>query len=161
IAFICLFLVEGAFILGASAALFLEKSRINQPQPQALGIAFALLGILASVAILPRNYLHPKQDFVGARNFIEANRNPQSIVLTLGLATMPYSEYYAPDWKALETIGELEAAQQSKPDVWVVYSFPAVTERRYKDVTDYLANHFQAWHFPGTLGDGDVLVFRS
>ena len=161
IAFICLFLVEGAFFLGDRAGLLLGKLRVGRPQPQALGIVFALLGILASLAILPRNYLHPKQDFVGARNFIEANRNPQSIVLTLGLATMPYSEYYAPAWKALETMGELEAAQQSKPDVWVVYSFPAVTERRYKDVTDYLASHFQAWHFPGTLGDGDVLVFRS
>lgn len=161
IAFICLFLVEGAFSLGEIAALLLQKLRIRPPRPCTLGIAFALLGVAASLAILPRNYLYPKQDFVGARNFIEANRSPGSVVLTLGLATMPYAEYYAPAWKAVETIGELGAVQQSNRDVWLVYSFPAVTERRYKDLTDYLASHFQARRFPGTLGDGDVLVFRS
>jgi uncharacterized membrane protein len=161
IAFICLFLVEGAFFLGAIAALLLQKLKFGTPQPHTLGLAFALLGVAASLAILPRNYLYPKQDFLGARDFIEANRSPESVVLTLGLATMPYAEYYAPAWKSVETISELEAVQQSNNDVWVVYSFPAVTARRYKDLTNYLASHFEARRFSGTLGDGDVLVFRS
>jgi hypothetical protein len=161
IAFICLFLIEGAFFLGAIAALLLQKLRIGTSRPRTLGLAFALLGVAASLAILPRNYLYPKQDFVGARNFIEANRSSGSVVLTLGLVTMPYAEYYAPAWKTVETIGDLEAAQQFNNDVWLVYSFPAVTERRYKDLTDYLASHFEARRFPGTLGGGDVLVFRS
>jgi mannosyltransferase len=162
IGFICLFLVHGAYVIGRLAARFLAASRRWSVGERTLGNVLAAAGILASLVLLPRNYLYPKQDFVGARNFVEAHRLPNSAVVTLGLATMPYADYYAPQWAEVDSVEQLEALRQSERQVWLVYSFPGVTEQRYKDVASYLARKFErVARFPGTLGGGDVLVWRS
>ena len=161
IGFVCLFLVEGAFALAAILVGVVHRKRVAGLHAQGLGIGFALAGVAASCLLLPQNYAHPKQDFLGARSFIESNRGPGSTVLTLGLATMPYVEYYAPQWREIDSVAALQEAQRSSREVWLVYSFPPVTEQSHRAVTDYANQNFQSWRFPGTLGGGDVLVFRS
>jgi hypothetical protein len=74
---------------------------------------------------------------------------------------MPYAEYFAPQWREVDSVAAVEAAQRSSREVWLVYSFPPVTEQSDRAVTDYANRNFQSWRFPGTLGGGDVLVFRS
>jgi len=162
IGFICLFLVHGAYVIGRIAADRYGARRHWKVGGPALGTALAVAGIVASLILLPRNYLHPKQDFVGARDFVEARRSPQSEVVTLGLAAMPYADYYAPQWREVDTIDALVSLRQSGRQVWLVYAFPSVTERRYKEIADYVSRNFErVARFPGTLGGGDVLVWRS
>lgn len=162
IGFLCLFLVHGAFVLGAFVSRRAGPSLTWLANPRAVGMGFAIAGIVASVALLPRNYLYPKQDLLGARDFVEAQRAPEAAVLTLGLTSRPYADYYAPQWQAVSSLQELDAVASAHPQVWVVYSFPAVTERRHPDIAAYLGDHFdRVRRFPGTLGGGDVLVFRN
>jgi hypothetical protein len=87
---------------------------------------------------------------------------PGAAVVTLGLTSRPYAEYYAPQWQAVSSLPELMSLAQSRPEVWLVYSFPAVTERRHPDIAAYVGEQFErVRRFPGTLGGGDVLVFRA
>jgi mannosyltransferase len=161
IGFICFFLVEGAFAVAEALARLLRRERVAGLSPGGLGIAFALVGVTASCLLLPRNYAFPKQDFAGARDFVESNRGPDSAVLTLGLASMPYADYYAPHWREVDSVEEVKAGERSSRDVWLVYSFPPVTEQSHRAVTDYVNRTYRSWRFPGTLHGGDVLVFRS
>jgi uncharacterized membrane protein len=161
IGFICLFLIHGAFVIGAAATRIAARAgwRVHA---QRVGTATATLGIAASLVLLPRNYLYPKQDFRGARDFVESQRTGASAVVTLGLATMPYAAYYAPQWQAVETPEALERLRSEYPQLWLVYAFPAVTERRYNRIMEYLTSRFErVKRFPGTLGGGDIVVLRS
>jgi mannosyltransferase len=162
IGFLCLFLVHGAFVIGRVVARRAGGRLPWMPEGQTVGIALATAGIAASLVLLPRNYMYPKQDLLGARDFVEAQRTAESVVVTLGLASRSYAEYYAPQWQAVSSLPELKDIVQSRSQVWLVYSFPAVTERRNPDIAAYVAAHFdRVRRFPGTLGGGDVIVFRS
>jgi uncharacterized membrane protein len=161
IGLLCIFLVQGAFFFGRLLARLLAGRRWNV-SARSLGIGFAFLGVAASLVLLPRNYAYPKQDLIGARDFVEAQRTADSSVVTLGYAAMPYADYYAPQWREIRTLPDLVALEGARRPIWVVYAFPDVTERRYKEITDHLAARFElAKRFPGTLGGGDVVVFRS
>jgi hypothetical protein len=75
---------------------------------------------------------------------------------------MPYAAYYAPQWQAVETPEALERLRSEYPQLWLVYAFPAVTERRYNRIMEYLTSRFErVKRFPGTLGGGDIVVLRS
>ena len=161
IGFICLFLIHGAFVIAATATRVAARGGW-QLEAQRVGVVAAILGIAASLVLLPRNYLYPKQDFRGARDFIESQRSRASAVVTVGLATMPYAEYYAPQWQAVETPEALERLRSRHAELWLVYAFPAVTERRYNRLMEYLTSRFErVKRFPGTLGGGDIVVLRS
>jgi len=46
--------------------------------------------------------------------------------------------------------------------VWVVYAFPERTALSYPGIMDSVASSFDfIKRFPGTLGNGDVFVYRS
>ena len=162
IGYVCLFLVQGSFVIGRLCAPLFAARGARGVTAGRLGIAFTALGVAASLVLLPKNYLHPKQDFVGARDLVETQRAPDAQVLTLGLASMPFAVYYAPQWRPIETLDELESAAESGSEVWLVYTFPAVTERRYEDIAHYVSTNFKlVQYFPGTLGGGGVVVFRQ
>lgn len=161
IGFICLFLIHGTFTIAAVASRLAARVRWRA-DAKVLGTVAATLGIAVSLVLLPRNYAYPKQDFLGARDYVETHRSDASMVVTLGLATMPYADYYAPQWQAVETLEELERLQQNYRQVWLVYAFPAVTERRYNQMMGYVSSNFELIkRFPGTLGGGEVIVLRS
>ncbi len=145
---ICLFLIHGAYIIGDGLA-----PRIGLGFGR-LGRIFALIGIAGTLVLLPRNYLAPKQDFIGARDFVEAKQGPDATIVTIGL-TITFRDYYAPDWEGVETLDQLRAVLVSGRETWIVYTFPAVLERRHKDIFDALADGFEkAAYFPGTLSGG-------
>jgi 4-amino-4-deoxy-L-arabinose transferase-like glycosyltransferase len=154
IGFICLLLIVGAFAIGDR---WMPRMRLPQ-----LGRALAVAGILASLVLLPKNYEAPKQDFVGARDFVEASRSADSDVITLGLSVMPFAAYYAPDWTGVQSLAEFQAAYDPTRETWVVYTFPDVIERRHADIFAVLAGRFtKARYFPGTLSGGGVVVLKS
>jgi mannosyltransferase len=162
IGFISIFLVHGTFVLSRAASGLLRRRANRSVDARALAIACTALGICGSLVLLPRNYLHPKQDFVGARNFVEANRATGSAVATLGLARMPFRDYYAPRWRPIGSLEGLRKLRRAHGEVWVVYAYPGVTERRYPEIVgDVSAGFEMVRRFKGTLGGGDVLVFRS
>ena len=126
------------------------------------GIAATLVVVFGSLFLLPRTYQLPKQDFVGARDFIESARSPNDAVASVGLAAIAYSMYYAPNWETVENLQQLEQLRSNAGRTWLVYSFPSRTVARYPEIVEYAVSDFELVDtFWGTLGEGQVLVFRS
>ncbi len=120
----------------------------------------AALG-LASTALLPANYARPKQAFGEARRFVEERRAPGDIVVTAGLATLPYERLYAPDWTSVSDADELSALESGGRRVWLVYSFPTYMKQAHPDILAAAEARYEtAATFPGTLGDGTLFVLR-
>jgi mannosyltransferase len=162
IGLICLFLIHGTFVIGRFAADVLAGRLAWGARLKTLPCVLAALGIAASIALLPRNYLYPKQDLAGARDYVEAHRSGDSVVLTLGLGSIPYADYYAPHWREIRTVEELIDIGRSTRQVWLVYAFPGITEGRNPEIVRYLASNFErVRRFPGTLSGGDVIVLKS
>ena len=125
------------------------------------GMALVCLIIAASAATLPRNYRLPKQDFTGARDYVERNRQPGDAVVAVGLAGMDYGRYFAPHWSVAESQSELEAIRQGHSKVWLVYTLPIQVKAYRPDIWQVIEREFEVVKiFPGTLGGGEVYVCR-
>jgi hypothetical protein len=127
---------------------------------QAVGVTACVVGVILSASTLPRSYL-PKQDFSGARRYIDEVRRPGDQVVTVGLAALAYERYYAPEWVAVERRADLESIQRSDGTVWLVYTLPVHLEAWLPEVWEMIERDYEIVRvFPGTLGGGDVSVCR-
>ncbi|MBT8416312.1 MAG: glycosyltransferase family 39 protein [Silicimonas sp.] len=120
-----------------------------------------LLMVGVSVLLVGRNYSAPKQDFAGALALVEEVRGPSDRVLALGPSGVIFRHHYKADWDIVTDQAGYEDAMSAPGPVIVVVSFPARVFRLMpgleRDVADDLE---RIARFPGTLGDGDVLVYR-
>ena len=152
-----------AVVAGTGAAARYLARRLGRDGltgPLAAGATTLLL--IGSSVLLAKNYRHPKQDFAGALDFIESHRKPGDRVGVVGLASVAYREYYRTDFEEIEDLAQLEALGRSAARAWVVYAFPTHARNRYPQVVAALKQDYTlAKNFPGTLGDGDVVVFRG
>ncbi|WP_413876591.1 glycosyltransferase family 39 protein [Albidovulum sp.] len=142
---------------------------------RALWITGVVLMVLISAWLAKRNYDFPKQDIAGAYAFVEAERKPGDRAIALGYAGQNFA-YYGGDWPVIYTDDEYRAALAAPGTVFVVAGFP---ERVFRDIPQFAADIGLgdgpdvcdpvrpaptvlkvARCFGGTLGDGNVLVFR-
>lgn len=163
IGFIFMALVEGVYVWSRILAPRLRWR--EQPIFDAKWIAqtgLVLMGVI-SVGLLVPNYLHPKQDFTGARDFLRAYAKPGDSIAAIGLAGYAYSHYYAPEFTVVETGAELERLRQrTRGHTWIVLAFPRQTLSARPDVKAELAAHFTDMDtFKGTLGDGEIWTMIS
>ncbi|HEY7333267.1 MAG TPA: glycosyltransferase family 39 protein [Bryobacteraceae bacterium] len=122
------------------------------------GYAFAGLFILASLSTVPRAYALPKQDFTGARDYVERQPGADGRVVVVGLAVHAYSEYYAPQWPSAETADQLKALHPE----FLVYTLPIELKAAHPDIWQAVQSDFETVKiFPGTLGGGEVYVCRE
>jgi hypothetical protein len=123
------------------------------------GLALASLMILASAVTVPRNYAYPKQDYTGARDYVESHRGPNDAVVAVGLAGVAYERYYAPAWSVAQTEAELEFVRSGGGNTWLVYTLPVEVKAYRPGVWQTIQNDFTIVKvFPGTLGGGEVVV---
>lgn len=126
------------------------------------GFTLAGLMILASLTTVPRCYALPKQDFTGARDFVERQRAPGEPVIVIGLAAHAYSQYYAPQWAVAETSAELAALRTGNSRAFVVYTLPIELRAVHPEIWKTVQADFDVERvFPGTLGGGEVYVCRE
>ena len=165
--FALLIVVRGAMAAPQLLAALMDKwqeSGQGQRTPRGpwadvAGVALVCLIIAASVATLPRNYRLPKQDFTGARDYVEQHRQPGAAIVAVGLAGMDYGRYFAPHWSVAETQTELEAIRQAHATVWLVYTLPIEVKAYRPDIWRAIERDFEVVKlFPGTLGGGEVYV---
>ncbi|WP_171231109.1 glycosyltransferase family 39 protein [Ruegeria sp. HKCCA6707] len=153
---ICLFLIHGATGLGDWLATRLRLSIANPGQ------WLALLGIVSTLVLLPKNYLYPKQDFTGARDYVETHRAADAQVIALGLTVPPYRDYFAPHWAGADSLAEFQSLHDPEQETWIVYTFPSVTRRRHADILSTIEESFsEADYFHGTLAGGGIVVLKS
>ena len=128
----------------------------------ALGYALAGMIILASASTVPRCYALPKQDFTGAKAYVDRERRPGDSVVVVGLAGHVYPAYYAPSWPEAQTSNELAALRSSSGRTFVVYTLPIELRAVHPDIWNMLERDYQTDRvFWGTLGGGEVYVCRD
>ncbi|MGC4055087.1 MAG: hypothetical protein QM757_40115 [Paludibaculum sp.] len=124
--------------------------------PQA-GLALAGLMILASALTVPRVYRYPKQDFTGARDYVEQFHQP---VAAVGLAASAYA-WYAPQWARPLNDQAFLDSYRVKPAEWLVYTLPVHLKAWDPQTWRIVSQDYRVVReFPGTLGDGTVYVCR-
>lgn len=151
--------VHGLFVMGEVAA-----GRV--PGMRRIGLAGARPGVAAAIVCaiglaypLRHYYGVPKQDFVGARNFVEETRGTGERVATAGLAALPYERLYAPEWVPLEDVGALAALEDG--GLWVVYTFEDHMRDAHPDILARLESGYEpVREFRGTVGGGTIHVWH-
>ncbi len=104
----------------------------------------------------------PKQDYIGARDYVEQQLGPSETAVAIGLAGNVFESYYAPEWKCAKKGEELEAAIRSYRRVWLVYTM-SIHVRAYHPGTwaDVQQEFGNAKVFLGTLAGGEVFVCKT
>lgn len=128
-----------------------------------------------SVLMAKRNYAFPKQDLEGAYRFVEAAKAPGDRIYSVGYSGQDFRDWYKADWPILFSNDDYRAALAEPGPVILVVGFP---ERNFRDVPqlaldadvdgatnvcapDHTAPGLRTLRcFGGTLGDGNVIVFR-
>jgi hypothetical protein len=116
--------------------------------------------LLASLAILPRAYTLPKQDFEGALEYVSAVRIAGDAVATLGLTTLPYRDYYRSGFDVVDSTADLDRLLAAHESVYVLHTIPIFLESTAPDLAARLVPSAEVARFRGSLGDGDVVVYR-
>jgi len=162
LAFVLICLSDGIFVLAAWIARLAERWPGWRVSGRTLGIVAASVAVAGSATLLPKTYLYPKQDYRGARDYVEAARQPGDAAASLGLASLPFSAYYAPGWKIVKTPADLARLRATSRRVWLVYGFSLHTRVHYPEILKTLETEFDLMRrLPGTLGDGWLAIYRS
>ncbi len=154
-----LFLVRGVM---ASSAVGTHLLQQKAEAGMRWGTALVMFMIAASAWSLAPAYEYPKQDFLGAMQLVDRQRQDGEPVLTVGLATFPYRRYYRRDWRPVETRAELESVRAQSSSAWLLYTFPIHLKHKYPQIWNTIQADFTTVGvFPGTLGGGEVYVCRA
>ena len=159
--FALLVAIHGAFV---APRLLMGRGRRprNDRVSSAVGAVLAALMITASAATVPHCYALPKQDFIGARDFVERRVRPGETIVAVGLAARVYGGYFAPHWTAVQEYDPLQQARRTHEKTWLVYTLPREIRAFQPRVWKTIERDFEVVKvFPGTLGEGEVFVCRE
>lgn len=115
-----------------------------------------------SVGLATRNYMAPKQNLSGAVDYLRTGLDAEARVYGIGVAGPLYNSFYGADWSLIETEDDLNTALQTPGPVYLVIAFPG-RYFRVLPTMDVMADAGSlelVKRFPGTLGDGNVLIFK-
>jgi hypothetical protein len=150
--------VHGAGVLGRALGACVRLS----PAGIAVASTVATLALVAGAAFAVPTAYAPKQDYAGALRFVETNRQPGDVVVTAGLAALPYREYHKTDWQRVDSVEALTHARAEARRTWVVYTLPLQIEARSPDLLAAIRREFPVVRrFPGTLSGGEIVVRRA
>jgi hypothetical protein len=156
--FAVIVVIRGAMLVGASLGRFLRLPGAASGWP---GVVLCLGLVSVAVLSVPLAY-GPKQDYAGALELVEAQRLVGDAVVTLGIAEIPYSRFYATDWVNVDTLQALDRIRAESKRTWVVYTMPLHTKAAYPDIFAGINKDFvEVKRFPGTLNGGEVVVCRT
>jgi hypothetical protein len=156
LAFAAIFAVRGACELGSRLA-----TRLGHTGPH-WGTALAVAVVTASALTLPRGYRLPKQDFTGAHDFVLRQQRPGDRVVGIDLAGRAYRSYYAPGMPVAHTLEELEALSATEGRTWILYTLGGFIASTRPALWDAIQTRYEEVRaFPGTVGDGAIVVRRS
>ncbi len=157
--FALLLVVEGALRFGELAGrLFRGRALLTQH----LGPGVAGLLVAAFIVTSGKAWALPKQDYLGAKTYIEARLEPGDAVVAVGLAAKVYKDYYAPHWAVAATPEELDSLRRNHRRLWLVYTLPVQLQGFEPGLWAAIQRDFIVVSvFPGTLGGGEVYVCRE
>lgn len=156
-----LIVIHGALELPKYISASMKRPDLSPVIAWRLGVGFALFLIAVSLTTVPRNYALPKQDFIGAKDYVESHLPPNGKAVAVNLAGDMFAKYYAPNWLTTRDASTLDELGQQGNDVWLVYTMPfeiqAFSPELWKKIQD---DYDVVQTFPGTLNSGEVVVSR-
>lgn len=156
VGFALLIVVRGALEIGRRVS---RRSAADPTGAPAVGIALVVIMTLLSAAPLALNYRYPKQDFEGPLHFVEKQHVDGEPIVTVGLTTYVYREYYRRRWEDVTSLEEFQKVRSRGRRVWVLYTLEGYIQSRTPDLMKTLrAECAVAGVFRGTVGNGDVKV---
>lgn len=154
-----LIVIHGLVELPKMAVTYFGVLKKHQSVANHAGVSLVTLLILASIATVPRNYALPKQNFTGAREFVESRRLPGEAVVAVSIAGKMYESYFAPQWSVAKTGADLEAIQQKNGKLWLLYTLSPEIKAFHPDIWQIIVRDYDIVKvFPGTLNGGEVFV---
>ena len=129
--------------------------------PLAIRLATAGAAAVATLSMttVPRAWA-PKQDFEGARAFVEARHGPNDGIAGVDQTGYVYTRYYRRPWPNLASAAELRALEAAHPRTWVLVTLPGRVALVQPALWEHLRRDYRmAATFPGTAGGADVYVF--
>jgi mannosyltransferase len=153
-----LVVIRGAMVVGDLGARVFKL-----PSFKSGWAGTALCVSLVFFAALSIRYVYgPKQDYDGALNLVQAEKQPGDAVVTASLTAFVYRDFYGMDWPEVKTLGELNAIRTQAKRTWLVYTFEPVLESERPEIAAALRRDFTVVRqFDGTVSDGSVFVARS
>ncbi|MEQ1762316.1 MAG: glycosyltransferase family 39 protein [Pyrinomonadaceae bacterium] len=151
--------IYGAIELPKVAARLIDRSANKWRLPQLAGYALMVVMIAVSLTTVPRNYSLPKQDFSGAKEFVDANRLPDDKVVAVSIAGDIYERYFTSQWPVAKTGAELAAIEKDHERVWLIYTLSLEIETFRPEVWRMIQSDYKTIKiFPGTLNGGEIFV---
>jgi mannosyltransferase len=132
------------------------------PANRSVLVGVLLCGILILFSALSVPFAYgPKQDFVSARDYLLENIQTGDKVVTIGITAFAYHDYLPTNWDTISSLQELDQIRENADRTWVVFTFPEVLKATYPGFLDSVQkNYTLIKKFTGTVGDGDVYIFR-
>ncbi len=155
--FAVLVVIRGAMVTGRLIGKIFKLTETNSER---IGTALCAGLIIVSALSVPFAY-GPKQDYNGALDFVQANREPGDSVVAVGLAAFVYDDFYKTDWESVSTFEQLNQVRTRSNRTWLVYTFKPVLESVNPDIGESIQRDYLLIRtFKGTVGAGAVYVYR-
>lgn len=152
------FFAAGFGALIVVRGLFVAAGLVWPTRAQAGGAVSAAILIVASATTVPRAW-HPKQDYLGARAFVDRSRGERDAVVTMDMTELPYNAYQHLPWPTVTSTQELAAIESAHGRTWVLVTFPLRLASVKPDLWSYIQRHYaRAAIFGGTVTGGEILV---
>jgi 4-amino-4-deoxy-L-arabinose transferase-like glycosyltransferase len=153
--FAVIVVVRGAMLTGASVGWLLRLPAAKSTWP---GTAICTGLVMVSLLSVPFAY-GPKQDYVGALELVEQQKQLDDAVVTVGIADFPYDRFYQTGWGKVETLQDLDTVRHNSARTWLVYTMPLHTAAAYPAIFAAIKKDFTVVkEFYGTLNGGTVVV---
>lgn len=154
-----LIVIHGAIELPKTIFGYVAALRPRKNIASFAGVALAILMIIVSLVTVPRNYALPKQNFTGAKDFVESHKTPADPIVAVGIAGMIYGNYFAPQWSVAKTDSELKNLEQKNERIWLVYTLAPEIKAFRPEMWQTIQNDYEIVRvFPGTLNGGEIFV---
>lgn len=125
-------------------------------------VGSCLLIIAASLMTVSKNYALPKQNFSGAKNYVESHMSPGDGIVAVSLAGIVYGNYLEPYWPVVKTDSELVLLREVDGPKWLVYTLPIEIRAFRPELWRKIETDYEIVQvFPGTLNGGEVFVCRK
>lgn len=151
------FFAAGFAILILIRGIFALVARQRFMPAHASATVITVILILGSTVLLPAAW-GAKQDFTGARDYIESTRAPGEAVAVTGITDWVYHDFYATDFTSVEDAASLRRLTSTGERVWLVHVMPELIAALEPELWSAMQEFEEVATFRGTLAGGTVHI---
>ena len=145
-------------IVGVVGVVTSVRRVLRERAGERAATAVLVLSVVGAAMLCRRVWTLPKQDFVAAQRFLEAERAPGERVFSAGLAMYPLADYLSTDYVVTEDVALLDDLSD---EAWIVVSGGTFTRAYYPDVWQRIVERGrEVRRFSSQNADLDIVVLK-